>query len=448
MLRPATHSATRPIPTPGTPSNTPKAVATSTSAASTSAASTSATSTPIDGLSTPVPAAYASARLAPEPSLRDDGLAALAGQLRSESATERQAALRTLKKAPPASIRDSALLLAVLSAHDDRKTTSLAQAALSRFTPIYDSTLREGLGQLLQRPDSASGQRAWQYVRDAEQHLGLYCDVGDRPAESAKAGLRERLSSVPGGFEAEKLSAQSRLPDEGGARPFVFESQSAVDQARGALQVAHQQNKDRLAAVLDRVVTDTKAELAEERAAGKSVSADAFADRVQKRLGQALVFSKLIDFEPYIPNLDKFQFDTLWEHPSSDPAEYLRLDVFAFKPGQLTTPHEHARLCGTWVARGDALELYYERDPRGQADNEVRLTQATRRHQWAMGISSNKPDSWNYNHAIGAGPDQHGIVNTVHLYRARTNEAAVDDLYDPLDLHGQNARAGLPTPTT
>ena len=96
----------------------------------------------------------------------------------------------------------------------------------------------------------------------------------------------------------------------------------------------------------------------------------------------------------------------------------------------------------------DALELYYERNPQGQSDNEVRLTQATRRHQWAMGISSNKPDSWNYNHAIGAGPDQNGIVNTVHLYRARTNEAAVDDLYDPLDLHGQNARACLPTPTT
>lgn len=403
---------------------------------------------PVDGLTSPVPAAYAGARVAPAATLSGEALAALSTQLSSGNILDRQAALRTLKSAPPASIRDSALLLAVLSAHDDRKTTSLAQAALSRFAPTYDSTLREGLGQLLQRPDSASGQKAWQYVRDAEKHLGLYCDVDDRPAASAKAGLRERLSSVPSGFEPEKLTAQSRLPGEGGARPFVFESQGSVDQARAALQVAHQQNKDRLSAVLDRIVTDTKAELAAERAAGKPVSADAFADRVQKALGQALVFSKLIDFEPYIPNMDKFQFDTLWEHPSSDPAEYLRLDVFAFKPGQLTTPHEHARLCGTWVARGDALELYYERNPQGQSDNEVRLTQATRRHQWAMGISSNKPDSWNYNHAIGAGPDQNGIVNTVHLYRARTNEAAVDDLYDPLDLHGQNARAGLPTPTT
>lgn len=409
---------------------------------------TSTLGAPVDGLTSPVPAEYAGARVAPAATLSGEALAALSTQLSSGNILDRQAALRTLKKAPPASIRDSALLLAVLSAHDDRPTAILAQAALSRFRPIYDSTLREGLGQLLQRPDTASGQRAWQYVRDAEKHLGLYCDVDDRPAASAKAGLRERLSSVPSGFEPEKLTAQSRLPGEGGARPFVFESQGSVDQARAALQVAHQQNKDRLSAVLDRIVTDTKAELAAERAAGKPVSADAFADRVQKALGQALVFSKLIDFEPYIPNMDKFQFDTLWEHPSSDPAEYLRLDVFAFKPGQLTTPHEHARLCGTWVARGDALELYYERNPQGQSDNEVRLTQATRRHQWAMGISSNKPDSWNYNHAIGAGPDQNGIVNTVHLYRARTNEAAVDDLYDPLDLHGQNARAGLPTPTT
>ncbi len=100
-------------------------------------------------------------RSAPGLVLGPDTTQRLLGTLSAETTpSERQAALRSIKSAPARSIRDSALLLAVLSALDDPKTASLAQAALDRFGPTYDQTLRAGLARLQQRQDLASGRQA------------------------------------------------------------------------------------------------------------------------------------------------------------------------------------------------------------------------------------------------------------------------------------------------
>jgi hypothetical protein len=91
----------------------------------------------LDVLTPPVARLGADACVAPlEPSFQRAGLVALTEQLRSEDVSVRQGALRMLRKAPHGTLRDPSLLLAVLAARDDRRTVSLAEAALSRFAPI------------------------------------------------------------------------------------------------------------------------------------------------------------------------------------------------------------------------------------------------------------------------------------------------------------------------
>jgi hypothetical protein len=226
---------------------------------------------------------------------------------------------------------------------------------------------------------------------------------------------------------------------------FRFRSQRSVEKFRARMENKARQNDEKMSRVINRLMRRARLEIAAMQKQGKAIDQYTFMTLVHQRMGELLASGAFqLDLSPYVPNVfvndapgqRGAQSRVLFEHKTQDHPEYLRVEVWAFKPGDMTTPHEHPGRGATWVLGGSVSEMHY----RPSNGNEVTLNKTVTRNKGHFGSVSEKPGGDNFIHVVGSPPNRQGVSHTLHMYGRAVTKGARDDLIDRADHHGQASR--------
>lgn len=271
--------------------------------------------------------------------------------------------------------------------------------------------------------------------------------VGDRSFGPVRNSSLAAVEKAPAPFPRDRrvLLKQASRPGSHGAKPFTLRSQASVEKHRLAKEKTRKKNERKLDAIMRGAIQLARIEVMVMKEKGQPIDDYTFMTLVHERLGKLLARGELsFDLSPYVPNfyLNDAPGKTgaaksvLFEHKTPNDPEYLRVEIWAFKPGDMTTPHEHPGRGATWVLDGSVSELHY----RPARDREVTLARTVTRNRGHFGLVSEKPGGTNFIHVVGAPPNRSGMSHTLHMYGTVVTKGARDDLLDRADHHGQSSR--------